>query len=58
VTSLSMTSGEIAGVRAALGAHTTQQCAAAAAAARAASSAADARAAARSELPELAALGL
>ncbi|MEP6463080.1 MAG: phosphoenolpyruvate--protein phosphotransferase [Frankiaceae bacterium] len=58
VTSLSMTAGAIAGVLAALGAHTTQQCAAAAAAARAASSAADARAAARSELPELAALGL
>lgn len=58
VTSLSMTAGALAGVRAVLGAHTRDQCIAAAAAARAATSAGAARAAARDLLPEIAALGL
>lgn len=58
VTSLSMTAGALGGVRAALAAHTIEQCQAAATAARAATSAGAARAAARAALPELETLGL
>jgi len=58
VTSLSMTAGALGGIRAALAAHTIEQCQAAATAARAATSAGAARAAARAALPELETLGL
>ncbi|MBP2706002.1 phosphoenolpyruvate--protein phosphotransferase [Microbispora sp. RL4-1S] len=58
VTSLSMGAPALPWVRAALGRHTLEQCAAAARAARSAVSAAGARDAARAELPGLAALAL
>lgn len=58
VTSLSMSPGSLAAVRAALAAHTLAECQAAAAAARAANSADTAREAARAELPKLPDLGL
>lgn len=58
VDTLSMSSGAIGAVRAALAAHTLDQCRAAAAAARAAASASAAKAAARSELVGLEDLGL
>jgi phosphotransferase system enzyme I (PtsI) len=58
VTSLSMSPPALPAVRAALAAHTTDQCRRAAAAARAARDAATARHEARAELPGLSALGL
>lgn len=58
VTSLSMSPGSLAAVRAALASHTLAECQAAAAAARAATSAESARQAARAELPQLESLGL
>lgn len=58
VNTLSMSSGALPGVRAALAAHTLDQCHAAASRARAAVDAASARAAARSALPRLKELGL
>lgn len=58
VNTLSMSSGALPGVRAALAAHTLDQCHAAAARARDAVDAAAAKAAARSALPKLAELGL
>jgi phosphotransferase system enzyme I (PtsI) len=58
VTSLSMSPPALPAVRAALAAHTTDQCRRAAAAARAARDAVAARQAARAELPGLSALGL
>jgi phosphotransferase system enzyme I (PtsI) len=57
VTSLSMSAGVLPMIRAALAAHTLDQCQQAAAAARAAASAAGAHAAARAALPGLADLG-
>jgi phosphotransferase system enzyme I (PtsI) len=57
VTSLSMSAGALPMVRAALAAHTLDQCRQAAAAALAATSAAEARAAARATLPALSDLG-
>ncbi len=57
VTSLSMSAGALPMVRAALAAHTLDQCQQAAAAARAATTAAEARGAARATLPGLADLG-
>jgi phosphotransferase system enzyme I (PtsI) len=58
VTSLSMSPRALPAVRAALAAHTTEQCRRAAAAARAARDAATARRDARAELPGLPALGM
>jgi phosphotransferase system enzyme I (PtsI) len=58
VNTLSMSSGALPGVRAALAAHTLDQCKAAAAAAIEAVDAAAAKAAARAELPKLSELGL
>jgi len=58
VTSLSMSPPALPAVRAAIRAHTTDQCRRAAVAARAAHGAAEARERARAELPGLAALGL
>jgi phosphotransferase system enzyme I (PtsI) len=58
VTSLSMSPPALPAVRAALAAHTTEQCRRAAAAARAARDAVTARRDARAELPGLPALGL
>jgi phosphotransferase system enzyme I (PtsI) len=58
VTSLSMSPPALPAVRAALAAHTRDQCRRAAAAARTARGAADAREKARAELPGLSALGL
>ncbi len=58
VNTLSMSSGALPGVRAALAAHTLDQCHAAASRARAAMDAASAKAAARSALPKLKELGL
>lgn len=58
VNTLSMSSGSLPGVRAALAAHTLDQCKAAAAAAIEAVDAAAAKAAARAELPKLGELGL
>jgi phosphotransferase system enzyme I (PtsI) len=58
VNTLSMSAGARPGVRAALAAHTLEQCKAAAAAALEAEDAAGAKAAARAELPELERLGL
>ncbi|MGB7982864.1 MAG: phosphoenolpyruvate--protein phosphotransferase [Candidatus Nanopelagicales bacterium] len=58
VDTLSMSSGSLPGVRAALAAHTLAQCQAAAVASREAVDADAARAAARAELPKLAELGL
>ncbi|MGB8020366.1 MAG: phosphoenolpyruvate--protein phosphotransferase [Candidatus Nanopelagicales bacterium] len=58
VNTLSMSSGALPGVRAALAAHTLDQCHAAAARARDAVDAPAAKAAARSALPKLAELGL
>ena len=58
VNTLSMSAGALPGVRAALAAHTVEQCKAAAAAALNAEDAASAKAAARAELPRLEELGL
>jgi phosphotransferase system enzyme I (PtsI) len=58
VNTLSMSAGALPGVRAALAAHTLEECQAAAAAARDALDADDARAAARAALPKLDELGL
>ncbi len=58
VNTLSMSASSLPGVRAALAAHTLDQCKAAAVAALAAVDAADAKAAARDALPKLAELGL
>ena len=58
VNTLSMSAGALPGVRAALAAHTLEQCRAAAAGAQGAVDADDARAAARAALPKLAELGL
>ncbi len=58
VNTLSMSAGALPGVRAALAAHTLEQCQAAAVAARDAADAASAKDAARAALPRLAELGL